>query len=490
MPALAGLVVNMLWTNNGVAQDTVPLRASSWMRIATNKGQHIGGIALEHWKKDDFEHRRSTQIIHLVDHNDRRQSVIEVTETLFDKSGKPFKISTRNTANKRERVTEIRLFGGKAFVKRSLGGGLESERAVILPANLRYDNGVELVGSWSWNDQPILSFSKLATNAENLIERIELQRDAVAEDGSYTVIRRSFGQYGLRSVSILRFSPDHRLLATDQELAGFSVKISPGTADDMKFPARPLRPVRQSMIKSPYKIGSQALAGKIRYRFNFKNGGHFDPPETHEQKLTKINDAILLDICMACGPEHALRDMDLEAARQPTEWLQSDDPMVKRMAQPIGQMKIDDTRKMQLLATSARKRLTTIDFMGHYSAAEALRARRGDCTEDALVLAALGRAVGIPTKVASGLVYTREAYHGVSNAFMPHSWTLAWIDGRWKSFDMSLDGFDASHIALTISDGEAEALAAANRLAGLLEWEMVAEVRTAKPRSLNEKLDN
>jgi len=92
----------------------------------------------------------------------------------------------------------------------------------------------------------------------------------------------------------------------------------------------------------------------------------------------------------------------------------------------------------------------------------------------------LGRAAGIPMRVASGLTYSRESYHGVSNAFMPHSWTLAYVDGRWRSFDLALNEFDSTHIALTIGDGDPRSVAAAGQLASLLVLDSLAEVR---PRS-------
>jgi hypothetical protein len=95
-----------------------------------------------------------------------------------------------------------------------------------------------------------------------------------------------------------------------------------------------------------------------------------------------------------------------------------------------------------------------------------------------VLLAALGRAAGIPTRVANGVVYSRERYHGVSHAFMPHSWTLAWVDGRWRSFDLALDSFDSSHIALTIGDGDAASVSAGSQLASLLRWEGMTEVRS------------
>ena len=79
--------------------------------------------------------------------------------------------------------------------------------------------------------------------------------------------------------------------------------------------------------------------------------------------------------------------------------------------------------------------------------------------------------------MASGLVYSRDAYHGIGNVFMPHSWVLAYVDGEWKSFDSALDRFDSTHIALVIGDGDARSIEAASQLASLLEWQSMTEVR-------------
>jgi hypothetical protein len=120
-----------------------------------------------------------------------------------------------------------------------------------------------------------------------------------------------------------------------------------------------------------------------------------------------------------------------------------------------------------------------IDFNGHYSALETIERGAGDCTEAAVLLAALGRAAGIPTKVVNGLVYTRERYHGFSNAFMPHSWVIAYVGGKWRSYDMALYSFDSTHIALTVGDGDARSITAASQLASLLRWESMTQVKAA-----------
>jgi hypothetical protein len=146
-------------------------------------------------------------------------------------------------------------------------------------------------------------------------------------------------------------------------------------------------------------------------------------------------------------------------------------------------MQVSDARKMDELRERARPYLRRIDFAGHYSALDTIHRRAGDCTEAAVLLAALGRAAGIPTRVVNGLVYSRERYHGVANTFMPHSWVLAYVDGAWRSFDLALDRFDTTHIALTVGDGDNRSVQAALQLAGLLRWDRMTEIRRRRNAS-------
>jgi hypothetical protein len=76
------------------------------------------------------------------------------------------------------------------------------------------------------------------------------------------------------------------------------------------------------------------------------------------------------------------------------------------------------------------------------------------------------------------MVYYREQHHGLKNVFMPHSWTIAWVDGKWQSFDISLDRFDTTHIAFTLGEGDMRSIYAASQLAGLIEWDQMAQVKT------------
>ncbi len=89
--------------------------------------------------------------------------------------------------------------------------------------------------------------------------------------------------------------------------------------------------------------------------------------------------------------------------------------------------------------------------VGLASAAEVARSPEGDCTEHAVLTAAMLRAQKIPARVATGLVLVEEIA-GRKSIFGYHMWTQALIDGCWVDFDATQPHrFDATHIALSVS---------------------------------------
>lgn len=117
--------------------------------------------------------------------------------------------------------------------------------------------------------------------------------------------------------------------------------------------------------------------------------------------------------------------------------------------------------------------------VGFASASETCRTRAGDCSEHGVLLAALLRIDGIPSRLVTGLVYVDE-FLGQQGVFGFHVWTQALleIDGepRWVDLDATLPAatpYDATHIALAVStldDGSSTSdMAAVATLLGTLK---------------------
>lgn len=107
------------------------------------------------------------------------------------------------------------------------------------------------------------------------------------------------------------------------------------------------------------------------------------------------------------------------------------------------------------------------------SASEALSSRSGDCTEHAVLFSALAKIVGIPTRLATGLVYVG----GARPSFGYHEWVEVHIGGRWHPMDPTFgqDTADATHIKFSEGLSDPEGL----RKAGLAAASLIRGVRVS-----------
>ncbi|MDR1291591.1 MAG: lasso peptide biosynthesis protein, partial [Planctomycetaceae bacterium] len=102
-------------------------------------------------------------------------------------------------------------------------------------------------------------------------------------------------------------------------------------------------------------------------------------------------------------------------------------------------------------------RSSSLSF-GFASSSEVLRTRRGDCTERAVLLAALCRKKGIPARVVLGLAYSNQQNKNDNNTesttpnkMVFHLWNEVYVEGIWRPLDATygLGGADAARIKIT-----------------------------------------
>lgn len=83
------------------------------------------------------------------------------------------------------------------------------------------------------------------------------------------------------------------------------------------------------------------------------------------------------------------------------------------------------------------------------TATEVAASKAGDCTEHAVLLAALLRTRNIPSRVAIGFVYSPK-----HQAFVGHMWTEAWLNDTWFPLDATLGqgGTGCGYITVSTSN--------------------------------------
>jgi transglutaminase-like putative cysteine protease len=157
---------------------------------------------------------------------------------------------------------------------------------------------------------------------------------------------------------------------------------------------------------------------------------------------------------------------ELAPALAPTPVLQADHPEIRRAAQAAIGGERNAFRAALRLRDWVHRRMRPI-WHRTLDALTALRAGGGMCYELSHVLAAMARAVGIPARLAYGLVYAEVGDRAVLGG---HAWTELWV-GAWIPFDATEPRGPSigPHLKLGGEDSAGKALLA---LTGLtVEWE-------------------
>lgn len=153
--------------------------------------------------------------------------------------------------------------------------------------------------------------------------------------------------------------------------------------------------------------------------------------------------------------------------------LQVTHPRIQKTAQSILGDITNAEDAVARLNAWVNERLTKEPVMGVPSALEILSMGRGDCNEHTTLFTALARSVGIPTKMAAGVVYSEQITG--APAFYYHAWPVVYL-GEWVPVDPTFGQLpaDATHIRLV--EGSMEDQLALLRVVGNLQIR-IQEVR-------------
>ncbi len=133
----------------------------------------------------------------------------------------------------------------------------------------------------------------------------------------------------------------------------------------------------------------------------------------------------------------------------PTRFLQTRDPAVIEHADRATGVETDPSRIATRLEKYVHDKISKKNFStAMASASEVAQSLEGDCTEHAVLLAALLRAKKIPSRVAAGLVYVESL-----QSFGGHMWTEAFLAGEWIPLDGTLGkgGIGPAHLKMADS---------------------------------------
>ncbi len=122
-----------------------------------------------------------------------------------------------------------------------------------------------------------------------------------------------------------------------------------------------------------------------------------------------------------------------------TFYLNYEDEAVQKLVMEVAELKkLPVAERAMALTEWVYESLEEKNFdTGFATASEVARNKQGDCTEHAVLLAALGRALEIPSRSAYGLALVAEE-NNKSGWMGFHMWTQFYVDGKWTDYDAAL----------------------------------------------------
>jgi len=215
------------------------------------------------------------------------------------------------------------------------------------------------------------------------------------------------------------------------------------------------------LLQSPISLDTINAGDSVTYYLKPTAGVKLNIPSTDNQKVTVTKDGLFTVTVAPAQPTAGIRfpykgnDPQVLDALKPTQYIQSDRQEIIELARRA----VGNTED----AATAAKRIEKFVFdyitakdlsIGYGSAAEVAAGRQGDCSEHAVLTAAMCKAVGIPARIACGLVYVKE-FAGRNDIFAGHAWTEAYIDDKWVGLDATkTDSFGPGHITIATGSGD------------------------------------
>lgn len=428
----------------------------TWMSVLLG-GRKIGSLHIER-RRDGLAVTTTQTLAILLTRNDKSIPLGNMIRSVETPDGQPLAFGARTTMSAMDSVIEgRRLSDGRFSVEITVGGATRQETmdwpaGALLPEGQRL--AMQAAGKQSGRHYPLPMFdpaSRQMVEAEVEVfgdEPVQLpggtvqlnhQRQRLHQARGDQVLdlwldRQGHVQKGLIGMLGSRME----MLACDRACA--------------QAPAQGVDMFRAAMVASPRPLTPNLRSASLRYRVHVDGDAPQPFIDTDEQRITALGHG---DWQIDTGGQHAHGQPPPRAGDLATNaWLQSDAPLIRELAATAVGNATTPAQKMRRLRDFVSHHITQHGLdVGYASALEVATNRQGDCTEFAVLLAAMARAASVPARVVTGMVYA-DRYGKASRVFVPHAWVQAWLGHRWQSYDAALRHFDSTHVALDSGDGD------------------------------------
>jgi len=431
----------------------------TWMSVLLD-GRKIG--SMQNSRVVAGDRVTTTQSMHIE--LDRAGTKLALTQTEVDEEttdGKPLKFESRTLASGSESLVRGEIREGNTLEVHRRVAGKEQTRTLEWPHGALLAEGLRLAEARAGFSEGA-RYSALAFQAENL-EAIAIE----SQVGPTQTIELPEGARLLTRIEQTIHLPDASTKTSswvdrDQNVAklimplmGYELTMVACSQACAQAPNQSADILTHAIVTAPRALTLDERRHGIVLTVSASDAGEaLRFAETDEQRVQAGAAAVELHIAPAAAAADHLQPKPDSADTQANDWLQSDAPEVVALARKGVGHALSASDKMQHLEDFVRGYIRSKNLsVGYASALEVVHRPEGDCTEHAVLLAALARALGIPAHVVDGVAYVDD-YGGQQHVFVPHAWVQAYVGGRWRSYDAALRGFDAGHIALSYGNGD------------------------------------
>ena len=148
------------------------------------------------------------------------------------------------------------------------------------------------------------------------------------------------------------------------------------------------------------------------------HGEHWDP-QTSTLRL------VADDVSSASDYALPSRERALQPWLRSTTFVPADHPRISKQAGQIVGERLQAVGAARALNSWVYESLQKVPVAGVPDALEILTSRRGDCNEHTTLYTALARSLGLPTRMAAGIVYSEAIF--ADGAFYYHAWPEVWL---------------------------------------------------------------
>ncbi len=381
------------------------------------------------------------------------------TETSVESTaGEPISFSNVSQMTGNETTVEGRIENGEVIARFSNAGAISHRRfawprEALLPEGLRL--ATQRASLRQGETRRVLSFQPSSLDTVEITSTVGKRESVSLPAGrrKLTRIEQSFAFPSAEVRSTAWIDDDREVRRLTMPALGVQLTMIECGKPCATSPNQSTNVFERTLVPSPRALTPSELANGLRYTLVARErGGELELADNAEQSVRKQRGKLIVDVRRHArsGIGGAPEPSDYAA----NDWLQSSAPEVVALAERAAGNVSGDAARMQTLEQFVRGYITNKSLgVGYASALDVVRRPEGDCTEHAVLLAALGRSLGIATRVVDGLGYTPN-FANAGNVFVPHAWVQAWVDERWQSYDAALAGFDAGHIAFSAGDGD------------------------------------